>query len=220
MSPPLLTVKELLGLLGLIFTTATAVWKGRWLLCKMRRGWLYLTGVNTLTGDLRELRGQLDRACQLQESLLTEVREIRGELRPNGGSSLHDAVHAIAAAVKARDDRDGDPLFWTDERGRLTHVNRAYLQASGRSREELVGSGWVNFVHPTDRDRVLETWRSAVAEARDFDDVFRVLGTGGELRTVHCVATRLLHSTTGRLLGYYGQLRSEVPGFVSSRANP
>lgn len=203
------------------FLTAALVlfgtlWKRRYLLDQVRRGWLYFTGVNALSDELRYVSEQVSGWKDLQGSLLREVQQIRGELQPNGGSSLHDVVHGLAAALRARDDRDHDPLFWTDDKGRLTHVNRAYLYLSGRTREELVGSGWVNFVAHPDRERVQENWRRAVAEARDFDDTFRVLSLSGQVTTVRCVATRLLHGS-GRLLGYYGQLRAEEVPTLSSR---
>lgn len=202
-----------------VLTFLGALWKGRHLLRVMKTGWLQLTGVNTLTEELRYLRGEVSGWRDLQSSVLKELQQIRGELQPNGGSSLHDVVHAIAAAVRARDDREDVPLFWTDGLGRLTHVNRAYVRRSGRSREELVGSGWINFVYPSDRERVLDRWRQAVAEARDFDEVFRVTDTDGQPRTVHGTATRLLQSS-GRLLGYYGQLRTDEVTVVSSTSNP
>lgn len=180
----------------------------------MKSGWLYLTGVGSLTDELRFMRSEVSSWRELQSTALQELKTIRAELQPNGGSSLHDVVHGLAAAVRARDDRDTEPLFWTDDKGRLTHINRAYLYLSGRTREELVGSGWVNFVHPQDRERVQEHWRTAVAEARDFDDTFRVLSLKGTTTSVRCVATRLLHGS-GRLLGYYGQLRVDSLPVVS-----
>ena len=194
-----------------------AIWKRRWLRRRMRTLWHSLTGAETLgerltvLGDnlrasLQELQQQTADQRQLTEHALAELRQVRAELQPNGGGSLHDVVQAIAAAQRARDDRDGEPLFWADALGRLTHVNRAYLQLSGRTREELVGTGWTNFIAPADRSRVVERWREAVREARDFDELFRVQDLEGRADyPVHGRATRLL-GTSGRLLGYYGEL--------------
>ena len=175
----------------------------------MRTLWHTLTGAETLGERLDALAQVLHQSLgelRVQnDTTLTELRQVRAELQPNSGSSLHDVVHAIAAAQRARDDRDADPLFWTDNLGRCTHVNRAYLRMTGRSREELVGSGWLNCVDFADRSRIRDRWREAVQEARDFDELFLLLDHRGEVYRVHARATRLLGST-GRLLGYYGEL--------------
>lgn len=161
----------------------------------------------TLTAALEELRTEAASNRQLTEQAVGELRRVRAELQPNGGGSLHDVIQAIAAAQRAQDDRDATPLFWSDASGRLTHVNRAYLQLSGRTREELVGTGWTNFIAPADRPRVIERWREAVLEARDFDEIFAVQDLHGFFGCqVHGRATRLLNGS-GRLLGYYGELQ-------------
>lgn len=218
--PPswLQTLREWSQVLLPILLFLGAIWKRRWLRRKMRTAWHTLTGAESLgerlhalsavlTEALEQLRTESASTRQLTEQAVGELRRVRAELQPNGGGSLHDVVQAIAAAQRARDDRDAEPLFWADAEGRLTHVNRAYLSMSGRTREELVGTGWTNFIVPTDRARVLERWREAVREARDFDEVFSVQEVRGHWTyQVHGRATRLL-GTSGRLLGYYGELQ-------------
>lgn len=189
----------LVGLLG-------SLWKGRWLLRRMKTAWLYLTGVGALGEQLAELNARLSDSVLHSQETLSALREIRTQLRPNGGTSLHDVVHAMAAAQRARDDRDQLPLFWTDATGRLTHANRAFQHLTGRSREELAGTGWVNSVAVEDRERVLDLWRDAVQEGRDLDDRFRLRTGGDQLRPYAVHACRLLDHS-GRLLGYYGELR-------------
>lgn len=214
-TPPswLQTLSDWWHLLAPFALFLAALWKRRWLRRTMRTLWHTITGAESLGERLHALGELLNASLAEQrvhnETTLRELRQVRAELQPNGGSSLHDVVHAMAAAQRARDDRDAEPLFWTDGAGRVTHVNRSYLHLSGRSREELVGSGWINFVEPTDRPRVRERWLEAIREARDFDELFQVVDTHGVHHTVHARATRLLGST-GRLLGYYGELAPTV----------
>jgi len=172
----------------------------------MKEAWLYLTGVGTLNKRIHEVSEKLDNALRLNTETLAVVAKIRSELQPNGGSSLHDVVHSILAAQRARDDRDDTSLFWTDAEGRMTHVNRAYLQLSGRTREELLGTGWVNVIASDDRYRITKLWRDAISEQRDFDETFLVQDMTTNTQQIHARATRLL-GTGGRLLGYYGELR-------------
>jgi PAS domain S-box-containing protein len=49
----------------------------------------------------------------------------------------------------------------SDAEGRCTYVNRAWLSLTGRQREEQLGYGWAEVVHPEDRARCLELLRGA-----------------------------------------------------------
>jgi len=198
-------LQDWLPLVGTVATTAAALWKGRHLLRAVRTAWHTVTGVKSLAVELAAVRAELGQTVALTQETLATLREVRSQLRPNGGSSLHDLVHAIAAAQRARDDRDAQALFWTDADGRLTHANRAYQRLTGRTAEELRGSGWVNCVAVEERERVLDLWRDAVTEGRDLDDRYLLRDAAGELRGCAVHATRLL-ATDGRLLGYYGEL--------------
>lgn len=200
-------LRDWLELGAAVAAFAGSLWKGRWVLCRMKSAWLYLTGVGALGEQLAELNARLSDSVASSQETLAALREIRSQLRPNGGSSLHDVVHAMAAAQRARDDREAAPLFWTDADGKLTHANRAYQQLTGRTAAELHGSGWVNTVAVEDRERVLELWRDAVAEGRDLDDRYRLRDAGDRLRLCAVHACRLLDHS-GRLLGYYGELRA------------
>jgi PAS domain S-box-containing protein len=200
------TAREWLSFITAFFLSVASIWKGRWIIRKMKEAWLYLTGVGTLNKRIHEVSEKLDNALRLNTETLAVVAKIRSELQPNGGSSLHDVVHSILAAQRARDDRDDTSLFWTDAEGRMTHVNRAYLQLSGRTREELLGTGWVNVIASDDRYRITKLWRDAISEQRDFDETFLVQDMTTNTQQIHARATRLL-GTGGRLLGYYGELR-------------
>jgi serine phosphatase RsbU (regulator of sigma subunit)/PAS domain-containing protein/anti-sigma regulatory factor (Ser/Thr protein kinase) len=50
---------------------------------------------------------------------------------------------------------------------------------TGQRRAESDGFGWLDAVHPADRDTVRRSWRSAVERAESFDAEFRVLGADG-----------------------------------------
>lgn len=115
------------------------------------------------------------------------VERILLQIGPNGGASLRDSVdrieHAIALAERRQramlqDQPHGVLEF--DEEGAVLWVNRTYLRWSGRTMEESVGTGWVNAVHAGDRNRVVEEWRAAVAEARDSASEHRILRPDGD----------------------------------------
>jgi PAS domain S-box-containing protein len=73
-------------------------------------------------------------------------------------------------------------IFRTDAQGRCTYVNRAWSAMTGLSAEEAIGDGWVQAVHPGDRDEVVSGWAQATAAGKDYSVRFRVrIPEGGVL---------------------------------------
>jgi PAS domain S-box-containing protein len=62
-------------------------------------------------------------------------------------------------------------LVWTcAPDGRCDYLSRQWVAYAGRPEAELLGDGWLDAVHPDDRDRLAAAWRLAVAS----DDHFRI----------------------------------------------
>src|SRR5690606_14750840 len=53
-------------------------------------------------------------------------------------------------------------IFRTDPTGSTTFVNRRLCELSGLSYEEALGNGWMQALHPDDRERVAANWAEAV----------------------------------------------------------
>ena len=53
---------------------------------------------------------------------------------------------------------------------------------TGQSAEEYLGSGWLNSIHPEDRERVERDWQSCVRTGKVFDDRYRIRTKGGSYR--------------------------------------
>jgi PAS domain S-box-containing protein len=60
-------------------------------------------------------------------------------------------------------------LLRADGAGYATYVNRACGEIAGRSEQRLLGHGWVDLMHPVDREMVLREWRAAGAAGRTLD---------------------------------------------------
>src|SRR5262249_30995666 len=58
--------------------------------------------------------------------------------------------------------------------GRCTYFNKPWLDYTGRSLEEERREGWIDDVHPDDRQRCLETWSGFFAGRRPFSLEFRL----------------------------------------------
>ena len=66
----------------------------------------------------------------------------------------------------------------------ITFLNKQAVTFSGRDLEELLGSGWVEQVHPDDLVRLNSTLTSAMSEHRTFQTEFRLRRHDGEYRWV------------------------------------
>ncbi|MCJ2188872.1 CHASE domain-containing protein [Novosphingobium beihaiensis] len=64
-------------------------------------------------------------------------------------------------------------IFRTDNYGFCNFVNEAWLEASRLSANEAMGAGWIDAIHPEDRDRVHRTWLSSIGSEESVRIEFR-----------------------------------------------
>jgi PAS domain S-box-containing protein len=79
-------------------------------------------------------------------------------------------------------------VFTADIDGNITETNELYRKYTGRSEAGLNGDRWLDSVHPEDRQRLSETWRSAVETGEPFKQRFRIRHADGEYRCFDCRA--------------------------------
>jgi PAS domain S-box-containing protein len=142
---------------------------------------------------------------------------IEAELRPNGGSSIRDAVNRMEMGIEAankkidlvaqrqlqRTNLDATGLWETDSAGRFTFVNPAMARLAGAAPEDFLGLGWKTHVHPRDRAEVSASWQSAVQDERDFTFVFAF---GNEVKVR--VTGRRMRGANGDVTGWIGDCRA------------
>lgn len=74
-------------------------------------------------------------------------------------------------------------LIWkADLTTECTYFNQSWLVFRGRSLEQEQGDGWLDGVHPEDRDRCMTTYLEAFAARRAFEMEYRMLRWDGEYR--------------------------------------
>lgn len=64
-------------------------------------------------------------------------------------------------------------IFYTDASGDCLYVNERWCQIAGITCEEAFGKGWVQGIHPDDRDRVFAEWYRAIKEKLQFQSEYR-----------------------------------------------
>ena len=139
---------------------------------------------------------------------------IAKEMAPNSGSSLRDAINQIRIHVEQIDIRQVaqyervkalsmDAPVGVQEfnpEGEMIWCNRTYLRMIGRNASETLGWGWINSVHPSDRDKVKENWLSSVQKQMAYESEYRILQPNGKATRISVRATVMRNDAT--VLGY------------------
>jgi PAS domain S-box-containing protein len=97
-------------------------------------------------------------------------------------------------------------MMWvTDPSGRCTYLNRRWYEFTGQADGAGEGYGWLDAVHPEDRDVAEQAFVSANAERRDYRVEFRVRRADGAHRwAIDAAAARF--GPDGAYLGYVGSV--------------
>ncbi len=95
-------------------------------------------------------------------------------------------------------------MLWSaDSEGLCTFFNRPWLEYRGRSISQEAGYGWLDGVHPDDRQRCLETYRRAFDTRQPFDMEYRLQRADGQYRWVR--DSGVAHfGHDGGFMGYLG----------------
>src|SRR5215468_8712454 len=77
----------------------------------------------------------------------------------------------------------GAQIVWVaSPDGEMLEDSPEWRSITGQTEEEFLGSGWLNSIHPEDRERVERDWRESLRTGRIFDDRFRMRARNGAHR--------------------------------------
>jgi PAS domain S-box-containing protein len=119
--------------------------------------------------------------------------------------ALMDITSAKEAEERTRLIIDTVPAqLWTESpEGVVDFVNRRWVDYTGMTLEQAVGSGWNRMVHPDDIERVLSKWRKLIAEGKPREIESRLRRSDGEYRWFLSRCYPLVDHS-GHILGWYG----------------
>ena len=106
-------------------------------------------------------------------------------------------------------------IFEMDAAGQVRFVNRQLRTYSGLTAEASLGTGWIESIHPADRERVIAAWRDGVAAGREIALEFRFLRPDGSTMWAAGRASPIL-GTSGELTGYLGTV-TDVSTVIEER---
>jgi PAS domain S-box-containing protein len=90
-----------------------------------------------------------------------------------------------------------------DPEGRALDVSQRWLDLTGMTDDQWRGFGWLDAIHPDDRQPTLETMRRAAETGNPVDLTYRVRGPGGEWKQVRSRGAARV-GEDGRIICWYG----------------
>jgi PAS domain S-box-containing protein len=94
-------------------------------------------------------------------------------------------------------------LWWTDPSGKELAVNYQWKNYTGQSEEDLQELGWLNVVHPDEREEMRAAFRKAFASGEPLERQQRVQRADGEYRW-HLVRQVPVRDATGAIMRWFG----------------
>ena len=100
-----------------------------------------------------------------------------------------EAAEAAAAEIKRSEERyrslvqGGAQVVWVAAPdGAMKEDSPEWRWITGQSEQDYTGFGWLQSIHPEDRERVERDWRECVRTGKIFDDRYRIRTKGGSYR--------------------------------------
>lgn len=104
-----------------------------------------------------------------------QARRKFAQTSPEGLSNNEHSFTLLADAMPQ--------LVWsTDAGGMADYFNRAWTEYIGEPLEASYGAGWLEFLHPEDRQLTDEVWKRAVETSSAYDTEYRLRKSEGEYR--------------------------------------
>jgi PAS domain S-box-containing protein len=103
---------------------------------------------------------------------------IAGDSGPAREDSLRRSEERYRALVQG-----GAQITWVaSPSGEMLEDSAEWRWITGQTVEEFLGNGWLDSIHPEDRERVEREWGESLRTGRIFDDRFRMRARGGAYR--------------------------------------
>lgn len=154
----------------------------------------------------------------LVDEVITALRDESGRLR--GFSKIvRDVTERKLAEAALRESEarfrtmaDGAPvLMWMAEPGgKCTFFNKPWLEFTGRTLEQELGEGWLEGVHPEDRNYCVDTYLRAAQRRESYGMEYRLRHADGSYRWMLDRGVAL-YDLGGGFTGYIGSCTDVTP---------
>ncbi|MFB2923556.1 MULTISPECIES: PAS domain S-box protein [Aerosakkonema] len=169
---------------------------------------------------IQQLANQM--AIAIQQSQL--YQQLQDELRER--QQVAAALQQSEAEFRSLSENSPVGIIRMDARGRCTYTNPRCQAICGYTFDEALGDGWLEFVHPEDREWLIGQRSQTLSEQQEFSAEVRYIHKDG---TIHFAQMRTspLSRTSTQLIGHVGtvedvterrvieQMKSEFVSIVS-----
>jgi PAS domain S-box-containing protein len=105
-----------------------------------------------------------------------------GALAGGGRSATEEALRRSEERYRALVQGGAQIVWVASPDGEMLEDSAEWRWITGQTVEEFLGNGWLDSIHPEDRERVERDWRECLRSGRIFDDRFRMRARGGAYR--------------------------------------
>ncbi|UBM62940.1 PAS domain S-box protein [Candidatus Sulfidibacterium hydrothermale] len=95
-------------------------------------------------------------------------------------------------------------IFRTNAKGKTTYVNPKWSEITGYSIEKALNQGWIDILHPEDKDELIHRWEKRIAAHDYSQERFRIVRPDGTVRWV--LGHAAPEFINGRFAGYVGTI--------------
>ena len=155
---------------------------------------------------------EISRLAHAQDTMATLLRGHQDTLADQA-RALREQVAALTRAEQRLRDSEqhfrnlansGSTLIWTSGPDQACdYFNQPWLRFTGRTLAEELGDGWLQGIHPDDRDACQATYQAAFERRESFHIDYRLRHASGEYRWIHDEGVPR-YGAGGDFLGYIG----------------
>jgi PAS domain S-box-containing protein len=148
-----------------------------------------------------ELKRRRHAETRLQETLASVEQQVA--VRTDALSKAMAELKISEKQFRLITDLSPVHLFRAGPDGDATYLSPGFLSMTGLRREQAMGFGWIDAVHPDDRDRLMSSWQEALHSQVIFQAEFRFRVATGEYRWYR---TRVVpdRNEDGNVIGWVG----------------
>jgi PAS domain S-box-containing protein len=96
-------------------------------------------------------------------------------------------------------------LVWiTDASGFTTYQNRRFGECTGAPENETMGNGWMDFLHPADREKVAKAWNIAIRSGNIYQVEYRLLNRNTGEYSWYLGRALPLRDSLNRIVRWFG----------------
>ena len=103
-------------------------------------------------------------------------------LSPGAGPAEEEEIRRSEERYRSLVQAGAQVVWVAGPDGAMTEDSPEWRWITGQSAEDYIGRGWLDSIHPEDRERVERDWRECVRTGKVFDDRYRIRTRSGSYR--------------------------------------